>query len=274
MNFSQHYFTEREDINKVNLISNWVDQIYNSILSKLKENMDYYFGETPDVKKIRKDVKSFLKYDTDVIPVEFFRFSKNNYNGEYISTNLEGTVKVKPHIVLYSADIADSLEDIQHKVIIYNRNGKNINYANSEKKDAIKLYNKIIKYIESSKWIKSTLLHELVHYYDDINYKDSDRLERETDKLNKLISKDYDRINDIIRQEYVNRNTEINAYLLQALKKVIDYSKNDATPLQSFDLFKKTVIYYFRNFDELADYNKRKVLKRIYDVYVKIKEVI
>lgn len=128
---------------------------------------------------------------------------------------------------------------------------------------------------------KITLFHELVHAYDDMKYD----IFNDIKKWSKVVAlhksgknfkdKEY---SDEYYKNYVNSNSEYNAYFLQSVDKLLNLLKKGDikwNQIEDFDTFKDFfIILSLNHFDFYGKTTKFKKHydKRMYDLYTKLKE--
>ena len=168
-------------------------------------------------------------------------------------------------------------------VIVYDKDYKwfssknGFGFGKSEIRDGNKINTIYIEIDETNKkidtdFVLSSLInnefeikHELVHLYDDINYKHSRKGYSSTELLKRSEDK-----------KYYNTNREINAYYMMSINNIIKELNNGNTGiLKTFNIFKEFFIkdpsikFFYKN---LTIKNKKKIISRLYNFFNDIKE--
>jgi len=231
------FINEREDLEKYNLIKRCT-----SIL--IKKIKDYLLNVWPTEELQEDEDPGFFITPTFVFLIVMDIDDDDNFRGKY-ATKIEGgsgdnqiIIKWRPMCDLVNA-IKDAPEDREYLI-------SNFSWTS----------------------LSEIIFHEIVHRYDDLKY-----------DINKVVNKKLARmksnyVNDEFLELYYNSEAEHNAYFLGALNDLLRLVDNRALNIKgfSFEQFKSN----FMGCTEFSDAVKGKWMKkwnkRIYDIYVKLKE--
>jgi len=296
MNFNEYYFIEREDLTKVQVIEKLVDQITTDLIKSFDDKLQYFFPERFTKKvgtrkerfiSLRVGGNKFGMFRTDEIKLIITTTDSKTMLAKY---DPEGKI-----IYYYNNDLAKDLQRLDTIVIFFNDedNVENIRSRKRFRDEANKLVHKIktgFKYDAND--FKKRLFHELVHYKDDLVFSLEKFNNTRNSKANKLynkvvreVKKLEDRnneVNKMLQDLYYNTSVEYNAYFLESIYEFFSSYNNDPDYKEAIDkvstdfkLFKEYYIKHFlKSFKNYDGNYQKKILKRLYDFYVKFIDMV
>ena len=259
---------ERKDIEYISKLKKEVNNIINDTIVKC-ENFYNKFIDINNSKEYKKlDTTFLLKSEYDLYNVQY-----NLESGDKSTKALYSKVKnKKPIIYIYDTILLKTLTSLRNNITKYLET-QNKSYITKAKQSLDNITN------YDYKEIKYSLLHEIVHLYDDLKYKfnpnsDSIKIDKELKKHNykTLSSKDKKELLSKIENDvYINSNEEYNAYFLENISKFIDiYNDKDLPDFNTLIQFLNDNIY---NFNKIKPETKERYIKRAYKFYNNFKEL-
>lgn len=277
MSFKDLYLFEREDENILSKVTPEADRLYKGTVSGLKKLYNKIFFGSKGSEDFSGYDRPFSNFKFDYL--KFLQSSKDNSNAFYNHKTKDVSIQKKELLsYLKKVDtIIDALQDIDDSKMV--------------EKFKIEAKISLEKFFEEFKDIKTTIVHELIHKYDDevnkiFSTKYYDKVATQLDDLakkynvNSIDLKVYQKKVDEIRgtlKDYLNLDSEVNAYFLQSIYQFLNTFEGSKDILtKDFQSFKDWFVSKFLRgyYQEWDESNKRKFIKRLYDFYVKFLQKI
>jgi len=238
INFNSFLF-ERKDLEK----SKYISKVASDILDKYLD-------------KIKKLINNNEQLNVHIQDPKFnILYYKNNYKILFANNTSPGEIFVEKKEIYISNEIVNIINSIKNK----------------SKKEAINIFNNLLKNEDLLYQIKNILVHELAHKEDPYNYKKEDNYIKKLNNIRSQLSREYDNIlkskNDKL---YYNLSTEYNSFYLTFCSQLLDIIKQHPNFLSKnnfeniLNLFKKSNKSLFNNINEK---NKKRLINRLYNFY-------
>lgn len=266
-------FLEREDKEKIELVSRVAENILKQLEVYYTKLFDVYFPlprQVNDHEKFMEWREGCRAYERQLPEYEGRKFSIQSGKSS-ISGNLGGEY-LDDRVHLYDSEFGKLHQDLRnfyHFPYEYNLRGSSLPSEKRKnakiKKEAKLIHTKMMQVFEGKKeTYLSTLFHEIVHLFDHIKLgsKFNKVSDTATDRLNKEVKIDPKSLNAIYNKIYMNNDIETNAWFLTNARKAL---KGQFPTFQ--DLLSNFKSHFANWWLVLTPDKQRKMINRLYQVY-------